>query len=168
MLPLLLLAMACGAKSGSTPDADRGDDRAAIALKATPGDDMVAARGNAGQRSSVVSNRIDEAPKPTQVSKIVGQHDDLVNGKPACAMTVRYNGQLEQPVTWNGETCRSVTAMFIDADRLKSLGRFDALTEETRDDIVRTGGQVLYLEGEFSAALYPLNSAATIPATMTA
>ena len=99
---------------------------------------------------------------PTDRSMVVERHDGVVNGEPSCAMQVRYKGAVDQPVTWNGEACRELTIAFIDRARLDSLGRAAPLSEETRDDIARSDGEVLYVEGQFTAALYPLNSAKRI------
>ena len=95
---------------------------------------------------------IDPEPSPGDEPTIVARETISVNGKPACTATVRYVGAQDQPVTWNGEDCAQTTALFISAN----------LAEEVRDDIARSGGVVFYVEGQFSSAIYPLNSAKQI------
>lgn len=100
-------------------------------------------------------------PEPAKGESVVIDKEDIqVNGTPACAMTVRYAGAQDQPVTWNGERCQDITLAFVDKARLASLDRYDTLSEETRDDLARAGnGKALYIEGKATASLYPLNSA---------
>ncbi len=105
---------------------------------------------------------IDEDPAATTQAEIVSRREDVVSGKLACALDVRYPGAVDQPVVWNGEGCRAVTAMFVDRARLGRLGKYDTLPAEARDDIARADGKALYVEGQFSSSLYPLNSAGRI------
>jgi hypothetical protein len=105
---------------------------------------------------------IDPEPSAGNEPTIVARETISVNGKPACTATVRYVGAQDQPVTWNGEDCAQTTALFISEGKLRELQRFDGLAEEVRDDIARSGGVVFYVEGQFSSAIYPLNSAKQI------
>jgi hypothetical protein len=105
---------------------------------------------------------IDPEPSAGNEPTIVARETISVNGRPACTATVRYVGAQDQPVTWNGENCAQTTALFISEGKLKELQRFDRLAEEVRDDIARSGGVVFYVEGQFSSAIYPLNSAKQI------
>jgi hypothetical protein len=105
---------------------------------------------------------IDPEPSAGNEPTIVARETTSVNGKPACTATVRYVGAQDQPVTWNGEDCAQTTALFISEGKLRELQRFDGLAEEVRDDIARSSGVVFYVEGQFSSAIYPLNSAKQI------
>lgn len=112
--------------------------------------------------SPEVPSSIDEEPAETAESVIADRRDDTVSGHAACAFNVRYKGAINQPVVWNGQPCRNVNALFMGIGKLKELGRYDSLAEEVRDDIARSGGRALYIEGGATASLYPLNSAGRI------
>ncbi len=104
----------------------------------------------------------DPAPPPAAEPAITERESISVAGQRACALTVVYSGKTAQPVTWNGEDCGQITTAFADEKRLRSLDQWGELSEETRGDIARTGGKVLYIEGQATASIYPLNVAGRI------
>lgn len=107
--------------------------------------------------------QIDPAPAEVASPEIVERDDISVDGEAACAFTVRYRGAVDQPVTWNGEPCAAVTARFMSLGDLRELGKADRLSAEALADIGRAPGQpVFYVEGAFTASVYPLNSAGRV------
>jgi hypothetical protein len=112
------------------------------------------------RRTSTHHRWIDPDPVPADRSTVVAREDISVNGEPACSITVRYAGRLDQDVTWNGEPCSEVAIGFMTLAELEKIGQADDLDEETRDDLGRlAGGRALYVEGRFASAIYPLNVA---------
>jgi hypothetical protein len=150
----MLLAIALGAcqKQDNGRGAPKAPARVAEAKVSVP------ASARATEQVAVPLT-IDPEPAAGHRPQVVERKDITVNGTPSCFMQVRYRAAVDQPVTWNGERCEALTATFIDDARLKALGRADSLSEETRDDIGRSHGLVFYVEGQFSSAIYPLNSA---------
>ena len=107
--------------------------------------------------------KADAAQVPEAVSRVVALEDIAVAGRPACAMTVRYASLADQPVTWQGEHCGSVTIAFMTLGQLEKLGQAGKLSAEQRDDVVALpGSKALYIEGEFASAIYPANAAQRI------
>lgn len=101
-------------------------------------------------------------PQPTasaELSDIVLEKQDItVNGVPACALTVRYQGTVEQPVTWRGESCAKLLIRLSSIDDLKRIGQDTKLSLDTLEDLARMpGARALYIEGGHSSALYPEN-----------
>jgi len=94
-----------------------------------------------------------------ELSDIVLEKQDItVNGEPACALTVRYSGAIEQPVTWRGEGCAKLVIRLSSIEDLKRIGQDTKLNDETLEDLERMpGSKALYLEGVHSSALYPEN-----------
>ena len=118
----------------------------------------------AGQAQAPAARaRIDPSPQPATASRIIAREDIVVAGKPACALTVRYAGLIDQPVTWQGERCAELTLRFLTLAEIGRLGQAGKLASETRDDIAAlAGGKTLYVEGGFASAIYPANAAERI------
>lgn len=147
MVPaLLLLAVGCDASAPS----------AAATVAPT---DQPSAAATAPAEVAEVPATVDLPPVKVSAPEITSRADIDVAGAPGCLFEVRYVDAVDQPAIWNGEGCKAVTAEFITAARLTSLGRLAALDEETRDDIARAGDRVFYVEGAVGSAIYPLNSA---------
>jgi hypothetical protein len=103
--------------------------------------------------------KIDPTHETPEGSKIVKKETITVNGQAACAIDIRYKGSEPQPVTWNGEGCEKVSAMFVKTDILRRMEKFAELTEEQADDIARLpDDQIFYIESAFSASIYPQNA----------
>ena len=102
-----------------------------------------------------------EAPSAAvaELSEVVREKKDiLVNGEPACALSVKYRDALEQPVTWRGESCAKLVVRLSSIEDLKRIGQDTKLDGETREDLARMPGRrALYLEGAHSSSLYPQN-----------
>lgn len=98
-------------------------------------------------------------PAESDLARIVTERSDIeVNGEPACALTVRYEGKEEQPVTWAGEKCGQILVRLSTLDDLKRIGQHGKLGEESLDDLARMPGRrAVYVEGGHSSAIYPEN-----------
>lgn len=112
--------------------------------------------------ASTVPKRIDPPPSDVAHPEVVERSDVQVNGEPACGFTVRYKGAVDQPVTWNKETCAALTTRFLSFDALGRLGKLDRLPPDTLSDLKASKQPVFYVEGEFTASIYPLNSAGRV------
>lgn len=76
----------------------------------------------------------------------------------SCNLEVAYKGSVSQPVSWNGESCDKLTISFVTLSTLTDLNKMKSLSEEILSDIKALDGRrVLYIEGKFSSAIYPLN-----------
>ena len=55
--------------------------------------------------------------------------------------------------------CAAVTARMVDQTELERLGKWQRLDEFEKDHVNRLpGGKVLYVEGAFSASIYPVGT----------
>ena len=106
--------------------------------------------------------QIDPDPIPADSAQIVSRETIDVLGKPACAITVRYPGHIDQEATWTGEPCDAPDIAIIEAARLREAGQLDDLQDEARIDIERMTDGVLVVESRFSASAFPLNVAGRI------
>jgi hypothetical protein len=99
------------------------------------------------------------APAEPGLAGTVREREDVtVNGERACALTVRYGGGEEQPVTWRGEGCAQVLVRLASLQDLEKIGQDVKLSEEARDDLARMpAGRAVYVEGSHSSSLYPEN-----------
>lgn len=158
LLAALALTMGCKEKA-AMPDARPERPAPAVPLAKAQ---TAAPPETAPNADASLPAMIDPAPAEGKTG-IVEREDIMVNGRPSCALTMRYSGAQDQPVTWTGEPCADITIAMLDKGKLAALNRFDRLPAETRDDLARTeGGKALYIEGGASASLYPLNSAGRV------
>lgn len=94
-----------------------------------------------------------------EVSRIVGKADVTVRGKPSCKIDFTYGGFEPEDLFWDGETCAKVTAMMVDQTDLERLGKWQRLDDfEKRHVNALPGGKVLYVEGAFTASIYPVGT----------
>lgn len=113
--------------------------------------------------AAAASVRADPPAVPGAGSRVVDLTDIAVAGQPACAMMVRYPGLTDQPVTWQGERCGALTIAFMNLGQLDELKKARKLSAEQRKDVVEmAGSKALYIEGEFTSAIYPVNAAQRI------
>lgn len=106
---------------------------------------------------------IDPYPVAVEAPQIVSKSDITVGGKPACDFEIRYPGAIEQPVTWNGETCKDIEVKFLTRAELERLGQYADLSEDAKEDITRHHkAGVFYIESTTTASIFPLNTASRI------
>jgi hypothetical protein len=99
------------------------------------------------------------SPPAAELAEVLLEKKDIVvNGEPACALTVRYGDAAAQPVTWRGEGCGKLLIRLSSIDDLRRIGQDIKLDSEIREDLARMKGEkALYVEGSYSSALYPEN-----------
>lgn len=106
---------------------------------------------------------IDPDPSVAGPARIVDRRSIEVNGEPACALTFRYANAVDQPVTWNDQSCSELTIDFLSFATLTEMGKVERLSEETIEDLKRNHiHAVLYIENDVTASIYPLNIAGRI------
>ena len=110
--------------------------------------------------SEAQDQRIDPEAGPASASRIVASEDIEVAEKPACALTVQYAGDIEQPVTWRGEGCGMLTVRFVSREDLAAIGQDLKLDPGARESIAGLPGRkVLYIEGSHASAIFMPNEA---------
>jgi hypothetical protein len=151
LLVIGLLGAGCEPRSGSD------GVRQAPGVKAAPAASASASSPKpppAAQAAPAVAGSTE-----SDLARIVTAKSDIeVNGEPACALTVRYDGSEEQPVTWAGEKCGQILVRLSTLEDLKRIGQHGKLSEESLDDLARMPGRrAVYIEGGHSSAIYPAN-----------
>ena len=85
----------------------------------------------------------------------------MVDGKIACYIDFVYAGEEPQDTVWV-EPCSKVTTGMIGRAKMESLGWWEKLDSFQRGFVEKMpGGQTLFVEGEFSAAIYPEDETGT-------
>ena len=107
------------------------------------------------------------APAPSSdanqtASRVIGKHDQtLADGKRSCDVDFVYAGQEHEDVFWH-EPCNKVTAKMVTRSNLEAMGRWDRLDSFQQKFVEQMpGGKVLYIEGGFSASVYPVDETGT-------
>lgn len=155
MLAATLLASGCD-RFTSREQSAKGNAPAAPARVANSAVVVTPARGG----------RTDPAPVAGTVSRIVDSTDIEVAGKPACALTVRYAGAVDQPATWRGEACTALTVRFVTLGDLGAIGQTGKLDTSAREAVGQLpGGKVLYVEGANASAIFAPNEAGLLVRT---
>lgn len=91
-------------------------------------------------------------------SRVLAKKDFALRGKPACKVSYRYAGHAADTLFWE-EPCAAVTAKMMTQPELAELGKWDRLDESARTFVAALpGGKVLYVEGSFSASVYPIGT----------
>lgn len=93
------------------------------------------------------------------LSRIIGKRDVTIRGRPSCRIDFVYAGFEPEDLYWDGESCASVTAKLVDQGELRRLGKWQRLDDFAKRHISEMpGGKVLYVEGRFTASLYPVGT----------
>ncbi len=106
------------------------------------------------------SQKIDLAPVSATKPKIVSTKDSLSQDTPVCIYTIRYPGHPDHEIAWRRNRCDELSASFLMRSDLERLGKIERLDKETLFELSeyhKLG--VFYIEGEFTASIYPLNVA---------
>ncbi|PSJ38793.1 hypothetical protein [Allosphingosinicella deserti] len=91
-------------------------------------------------------------------SRVLGEKDFTLRGNPACEIRFVYAGHEADTVFWE-EPCEAVNASMMTQSDLESFDRWERLDEFARKFVnALPGGQVLYVEGSFSASVYPIGT----------
>jgi hypothetical protein len=104
--------------------------------------------------------QIDIEPGSHTESRIVASEDIKVASEDACALTVQYAGDIEQPVTWRNARCEDLTMRFVDLSELTAIGQDGKLNASMRETIAGLPGRkVLYIESAKASAIFAPNEA---------
>ena len=151
-IALLLVGTAWGCSRDHSPSPDE-----AQSVKVSP---TVGNSGVQQERKPVAAATAAKADKSAEkVSRIVGKADVTVRGKPSCKIDFVYVGFDQEDLFWDGETCAAVTARMVDQTELERLGKWQRLDDFERRHVNQLpGGKVLYVEGAFTASIYPVGT----------
>lgn len=151
MLALSLsLAMGCSGEA-MPPDRDAG------AASASPAAVTPAAPSPASASPAAAATATVEPGEATE-SKILGEEDITLRGKPACKIGFAYAGYEPDGVIWE-EKCADVSADLVDRAFLQKYNKWERLDEFDRKFIQELpGGKVAYVEGSFTASIYPVGT----------
>lgn len=79
------------------------------------------------------------------------------NNGPGCYITFTYRGHAPETLIWDKEPCSALTAEFADRAVLEAYDNWNRLDPEQQKDVAQApDGEVLYVEGEFTASIYPI------------
>lgn len=91
-------------------------------------------------------------------SRVLGKKDFTLRGAPACEVRFVYAGREAENLFWE-EPCAAVTARMVTQRELAAFGKWDRLDNFARQFVnALPGGKVLYVEGSFSASIYPVGT----------
>jgi len=100
-------------------------------------------------------------PQPG-ATRVIGKHDrTIADGKRVCDVNFVYADRKAENIFW-AEPCVAVTATMIDRQALEASDRWtrlDAFEQKFVESM--PGGQVLQIEGTFSASIYPIDTTGT-------
>ena len=108
-----------------------------------------------------------EEGQPSDQSQIFSMEDmpdkfPERGGEPGCFITFAYRGSAPETLIWDGEPCSAVSTQFADRSFLEQSDNWAQLEDFEQADIGKLpDGRVLYVEGEFAAAIYPVGSTGT-------
>ena len=103
--------------------------------------------------------RIDPEEGALAESRILARDDIQIGGRSACALTVQYAGDIEQPATF-AEGCEALTVRFVEQQDLAAIGQAKKLSDAEREVIAGSPGRkVLYIEGTNTSAIFMPNEA---------
>lgn len=90
-------------------------------------------------------------------SQVLGERDRQMVGGPACEIAFTYPSYPQQTVIWE-EPCEAVDARIMRQAELEAFNRWERIDDYGRKAIAeRTGGDVLYVGGTFSASVFPMD-----------
>lgn len=94
-------------------------------------------------------------------SRVLGERDFTLRGAPACEIRFVYAGRQAENL-FREEPCTAVSAQMMTQSELETLGKWERLDDPARRFVqALPGGRVLYVEGSFSASVYPIGTSGT-------
>lgn len=92
-------------------------------------------------------------------SAVIGKRDISQDGTPACFVEFSYAGHAPETLIWEGEECARLNVTLMDPAELRELGKWKRLDDFAQKHVRElTDGKVLYVEGEFTASVYPVGT----------
>jgi hypothetical protein len=127
---------------------------------------LIASCGTADRSDQMVaSNKAPESvskldSKAAEASRVTGQKDmTLKAGGKVCKIDFVYSGYGPDSLFWDGENCNAVSATMVGRDFLEQFDKWERLDSAAQKHIMEMpGGKVLYVEGEFTASVYPVGA----------
>lgn len=110
---------------------------------------------------SMVQGLASAAPrKPTSTSgsRVLELADRRLRGRSECQIRFAYSDRSPEDLIW-AEPCKALTARMVSRDDLRSMGKWERLDPAVRNAVLAMrGGEVLCVEGRFSASIYPVGT----------
>lgn len=140
--------------AGCSPAAEPAGEVRAIPVKAvSTGTAATPARPASGRQGATAI-----IPDKGTGSRVLGQNQLVLRGKPACEVRFVYAGRDPENLFWE-EPCAAVTARMLTRRELEALGRWERLDDFARKFVTALpDGKVLYVEGGASASVYPVGT----------
>lgn len=104
-----------------------------------------------------------DADEISQTSRVISMEEmprkfPERSGEAGCFITFAYAGHAPETLIWSGEPCTALTAQFMTPDELRAYNDWDRLDGDIQNKVRELPGQkVLYVGGEFTASVYPLD-----------
>lgn len=93
-----------------------------------------------------------------RTSRLISMKDMMQGDDPACHITFAYQGHEPETLIWSDEECRDLNAMFLGKAELEHHRDWQHLSQYDRERFAELpGGKVFYVEGNFTASIYPLD-----------
>lgn len=128
------------------------------AAKANPVSTQARAARSLANAPPVVDRSTARAAGDEAGSRILGKKDFTLRGAPACEIRFVYAGRGAENLFWE-EPCPAVTAKMMTRRDLEAFGKWKRLDGFGRKFVeALPGGKVLYVEGRFSASVYPVGT----------
>ncbi len=101
----------------------------------------------------------DNADAPIESeARIISLNDVARGDRSACQINFTYPGYPAQEILWFDEACSALSPSFMDREKLEAAGRWQRIDEYGQMQIAkRTGGIVFYVEGQFTASVFPMD-----------
>lgn len=148
-LAAICLALTPGCSQASEP-AERNARTSPSSPVSTDAAGATRARGGAARPAGVRNG-----------SQVLAKTDFTLRGKPACEVRFVYAGRNAEELFWE-EPCPAVTTKMLTRRELEAIGKWNRLDGFARKFVnALPGGRVLYVEGSFSASVYPVGTAGT-------
>jgi hypothetical protein len=97
-----------------------------------------------------------EFPSASFKPAIIASRDEMFRGAPSCIYTISPQERTDHEVRWTGNRCSDLAASFMSISDLEKYQKLDEMNEAERSSLAKEHPQgVFYVEGEFTASIYP-------------
>jgi hypothetical protein len=144
---------ACGNAPATEPEASTAPDQA-----------IQVAQAAAPQGTGAPAQSLEDAGAVSQISRVISKEEMAQKfpgrGKgPGCFITFAYAGYAPETLIWDDEPCGALTAEFFTPAELERSNDWERLEATDQQKVMALPGQrVLYVGGEFTASVYPLDT----------
>ncbi len=103
-----------------------------------------------------VSQEIATPPEQSGKPKVLSSRDEVYQDAPSCIYTISYQPRTDHEVRWKGNKCSDLAASFMTVAQLDKYEKLEKLDDPARAALIKNNKQgVFYVEGEFTASIYP-------------